>query len=330
MGAYAIQQQLFSHLKTILPPHLSLADELCDLLGLCSDSVYRRIRGDKPIDLLELKLICEKYHISLDQVLQLKNNSVVFQAPGINGKNTSFSEYIKGIISQLRYFNSFEKKLALYLCKDMPLWHFYIYPEIAAFKTFVWIKTIRKSPEYANQKFLLKEHSFEDCYKLGQEMMELYNQIPSIELWNYESIISTIRQIEYYRDAGLFADPKELDIIAESFGRTLDHIQDQAIVGHKFLPGDSIDSQKASLELYVNEVILGNNTILVELNGKMVSYINYNVLEYLFTNDQRFTQLVFANFYTLMSRSTLISQTGEKERSRFFRSLRQRIHDLRK
>ncbi|HQZ76089.1 MAG TPA: helix-turn-helix domain-containing protein, partial [Chitinophagaceae bacterium] len=67
-----LQQQLFSHLKENLPAHLSLVDELCDLLDLSADSVYRRIRGEKPITLSELKKICEHYHLSLDQLLQLK------------------------------------------------------------------------------------------------------------------------------------------------------------------------------------------------------------------------------------------------------------------
>ena len=67
-----IQQQLFSVLKQKLPAHISLVDELGDLLGLSADSVYRRIRGEKPIDLIELKKICDHYRLSLDQLLQLQ------------------------------------------------------------------------------------------------------------------------------------------------------------------------------------------------------------------------------------------------------------------
>ncbi|MES1226402.1 MAG: helix-turn-helix domain-containing protein, partial [Bacteroidota bacterium] len=185
METYEIQQQFFNHLKTLLPPHLSLVDELSDLFGLSADSVYRRIRGEKPIALSELKTICEKYHLSLDHVLQLQNNSVVFQAPEINSKKESFIEYLNGLVSQLKYFNNFEKRQVLYLCKDLPFWHFYLYPELAAFKTFVWIKTVQNNPEYTNKKFSLKEYPFDDCYKVGQEMIKLYNNIPSIELWNY-------------------------------------------------------------------------------------------------------------------------------------------------
>jgi len=329
MESHGIQQELFNHLRTLLPSHISLVDELCDLLGLSADSVYRRIRGEKPIALSELKLICEKYHISLDHVLQLQNDSVVFQAPQINGKDTSsFNHYITNLIGQLKFINSFENKRLLYLCKDLPLWHFYIFPEIAAFKTFVWIKTIQNNRAYATKKFSLKEFPFEDCYELGQEMIREYNKVPSIELWNYESILSTTHQLEYYRDAGIFANSEDVAIVAESFGRSLDHLQDQAEKGFKFLPGESAVNYRAPIKMYINEVILGNNTVLTELNGNKYSYVTYNVFDYLFTKDKRFTEIVFSNFYTLMSRSTLISETGEKERNRFFESLRQKLHDL--
>src|SRR6266511_676835 len=135
MLAHELQQQFFNHLKSILPSHISMVDELTELLNLSHDSVYRRIRGEKPLALDELRQICGHYHISLDQVLQLQNDTVVFQAPEINQASLPFWDMLKGMLLQLKYFNSFEKRQMLYLCKDLPIWHFYLFPEIGAFKT---------------------------------------------------------------------------------------------------------------------------------------------------------------------------------------------------
>src|SRR5690349_13324860 len=112
-----LQQQFFNHLKSNLPPHLSLVDELADLLDLSSDSVYRRIRGEKPITLPELKKICERYKISLDQVLQLQNDSVVFQAPEINHHSNDFEDYLRKMCGMVKYFNTFRDRKMLYFCK---------------------------------------------------------------------------------------------------------------------------------------------------------------------------------------------------------------------
>ena len=157
MKENGIQQQLFGLLKENLPPHLSLVDELGELLDLSADSVYRRMRGEKPIDLIELKKICERYHISLDQLLQLETESVVFNAPGMNKTPGDFAEYMNDMLSQFRYFNSFNSKEIFYLCKDAPIWYFYLFPELAAFKTFFWSKTINNQPALANKAFSFEE-----------------------------------------------------------------------------------------------------------------------------------------------------------------------------
>ena len=155
--------------------------------------------------------------------------------------------------------------------------------------------------------------------------METYNEIPSTELWNYESINSTISQIEYYRDAEIFEDKKDFYTVVDSLDAMLLHLQKQVEVGRKFIPGATDVSFKAATKFYINELILGNNNILIELDNTRLVYINYIVLKYIITNDKNFTDKAFNNFRNLISRSILISETGEKERNKFFNSLRQKV-----
>ena len=330
METYEIQQQFFNHLRSTLPPHISLVDEIGDLLNLSPDSVYRRVRGEKPLALAELKLICEKYHVSLDHVLQLQNDSVVFRAPDINRGNILFPDILKGYLAQLKYFNSFQKRQMLYLCKDLPIWHFYLFPEIAAFKTFFWIKTLINDSAYSDKLFSLSAYPFEDCFTLGQKVIREYNEIPCLELWNLESINSTMSQIEYYRDSGIFANNNDLNAVIESFDRTVEHLYQQAVKGVKFMPGDNEVAYRSPVQLYINEVVIGSNTILAEIENTKLSYITYNVFSFLVTKDDRFNDGAFQTFRNLVSRSTLISGTGEKERNRFFRTLREKVQALKK
>ena len=58
-------------------------------------------------------------------------------------------------------------------------------------------------------------------------------------------------------------------------------------------------------------------------------FINHIVIKYISTSDKRFTEKAFNNFQNLVSCSLLISETGEKERNKFFKSLRESIHRLR-
>ncbi len=325
-----LQQQFFSYLKQSMPPHLSLVDELGELLEISADSVYRRLRGEKPVTFSEIKKICEHYHVSVDQMLNLNNESVLFRAPGLNSSSNEFLDYMKSGLGQLKYFNSFKKCEIFYLCKDVPLWYFYLYPEMGAFKTFFWSKTINSHPALKDKQFSLAEFPFQDCFAIGQLMLQEYNKMHTVELWNLESIHSTINQITYYQEAGMFKSQKDLDDVLDSFLRTLDHLQLQAEKGCKFMPGATDVAYKQNQQFYVNELILGSNTILVQLDDRRVSLITYSIFNYLLTSDNRFSQKSFDNFNTLLSRSTLISGTGEKDRSRFFNSLRNKVNASRK
>jgi len=328
METNQLQQQLFSFLKDSIPPHLSLVDELCDLLNLSHDSVYRRIRGEKPITLAELKIICEKYHISLDQLLQLENESVLFDAPGLNGMPAEFSDYMNAVLNQLKYFNSFTTRDMHYLCKDSTIWNFYLFPELAAFKTFFWSKTINNQAALSNKMFSFEEFPYHECFLLGQQVLKEYNQIPSVELWNLESMHSTLNQIAYYKDAGNFKSKYDLELVINSFINMVDHLQLQAEKGVKFMPGDTELSYRASIQFFINELILGNNTMVINLDGKKISMVTYSVFHYLFTKDPRFSTKVMASFDTLLNRSTLVSKTGEKDRNRFFNNIREKIKAL--
>jgi len=325
-----LQKELFVSIKNALPSHISLVDAVADLLNISYDSVYRRIRGEKPISLNELKILCEHFHISLDQILQFKNESVVFNAPEINGSNPDFNEYLKGVLKQMKYFNSFEKKEMLYQCKDAPIFYFYLFPEIGAFKTFCWLKTIINHPDFQDKTFSLQEFPFEDCNQLGQQILKEYCILPSTELWTSESLNSTINQVEYYRDAGLFKSKEDLITVIDSLNKMLNHLQEQANTGLKFMPGASNVNHKVPFQFYLNEVLLGNNTIICNLDDQRLSIITYNALNYLITKDERFGKIQLHGFNTLVSRSTIISGTGEKDRNKFFRIQREKILELKK
>ena len=135
MESAQLQQVFFNTIKSTIPTHISLVDSIAEILNISYDSVYRRIRGEKPISMSEIKKLCDHFHISLDQVLQLESDNVVFHAPGINNNGIiELTNYLTGILTQFKAFNSFEKRSMRYLCKDLPIWHFYSYPVIAAFK----------------------------------------------------------------------------------------------------------------------------------------------------------------------------------------------------
>ena len=60
MESTSAQSVFFQHIKALLPPHLSVVDEIAEVLNISNDSAYRRIRGEKPIALEEIKKLGQK------------------------------------------------------------------------------------------------------------------------------------------------------------------------------------------------------------------------------------------------------------------------------
>jgi transcriptional regulator with XRE-family HTH domain len=325
-----LQKELFAYIKEGLPSNISLVDTLAELLGISYDSVYRRIRGEKPITLDELKLLCDKFNISVDQVLQVNSNSIIFTDPEANDTVKDFKQYLQGLAKAFDQFSYFTQREMLYLSKDIPFFYFFCDKDLTAFKAFFWDKSILNNPDYERSTFSLKNYDASELFVIGRKILQQYNNMPSSELWNYESINSTILQIEYYRDAGIFETKEDLNRVVDSCDAMLQHLQKQAEKGIKFLPGAGEAGYKAAIKLYINEIILGNNSIMVELDGKRTSFINYIVLKYISSADKKFTQKTFDNFNNLVSRSVMISGTGEKERVKFFKILREKLQACRK
>src|SRR5687768_15452720 len=137
-----IQVSFFQHLKSQLPPHLSLVDEIADLLNISTDSAYRRIRGEKPIAFEELQKICVHYHVSLDQFLHLQTDSFVFSGKLATSSDSFYETWINKLLQDLTFMNTFEKKHFYYLTKDIPFITYFQFPELMTFKSFFWMRSI--------------------------------------------------------------------------------------------------------------------------------------------------------------------------------------------
>src|ERR1700676_3558301 len=101
MDGNQTQQLFFNHIKSMLPAHLSFVDEVAELLDISNDSAYRRIRGEKPIGLDEIQVLCNKYHVSLDQLLQIQANSVIFSYDKVDPVSFNFNNYLQFVSSNL-------------------------------------------------------------------------------------------------------------------------------------------------------------------------------------------------------------------------------------
>ncbi len=324
MDVSKIQQELFQVIKANIPGHLSVTEEIARVLDVSVDSVYRRMRGEKTISLDELHALCSHYKISLDSVLNIQTGAFSFQGNLIDSSSFRFTEYLSSILKWMNYFNSFKQKELYCMYKDIPLFQHFYFRELAAFKYYFWMKTIFHFPDFTSRKFSFSEYP-DEVFALGRKNLDIYNQLSITEFWNVEGINSTISQIEFYRDGDMFESDEDVLKIYIAVEKLVDHLEAQAALGYKFDHNDPEKKPIGSYEMYFNEVILGDNNQLIILDGLKLSMITHTVINYMITRDMVFNENMYNHVQNMMKKSTRISSVSEKERSKFFRTLHQRI-----
>ncbi len=320
------QVLFFQHLKSILPPHLSMVDELAELLKISNDSAYRRIRGEKPIDLEEIVTLCSHYKISVDQLLSLKTDTFIFSGSLNSSADSRFGDWLNYVLMQLQWLNSLEKKHVYFLIKDIPPFLHFQVPELAAFKFYFWMKSILFYDNLKGVKFSINDERYDDFKVTSKKIIDLYNAIPMTEIWNIESINSTLQQIGFYHQTGSFENKSEVKLLYNKVGELLDHIEREAELGVKFTKVQAPKPNAPEYRMFVNELVLGDNTFMVETTSKRITFLNHSVLYFVATHDQQFNDSMFRNLENLIKKSTHISSVGEKERHQFFNRMRAKIH----
>jgi hypothetical protein len=322
MPGKPIQEYLFQRIKEQLNPGQSLADAIAETLFISPDSAYRRIRGETLLVLDEAKTLCEKYHISLDSLFQQTAHSVTFHNIELNEEG-DFAGYLKGILKQIKQLDASVEKNIIYITNDIPLFHQFYSKPVLAFRYFFWMKTMFQQREFMQKKFSV-EWLTPEIESIAKEIVSVYARIPSVEIWNAECVNSMLLQLNYYGEAGLVTREDARTIYA-GLRLSLEHLQRQAELGRKFLPGENPQSKKENFQLFYNRVGIGNNTILTSHDGGKTLYLNYDALNYIITTDAVFCDKVDQQLQTIMRRSTLISHVSEKQRNMFFNILYSRF-----
>jgi len=329
-----IQDVFFQQIKDRLPAHLALVDEIADTLDISNDSAYRRIRGETSLDFEEIATLAAKHGISLDGLTSSKSDTVAFRYQPLDEETFSFEEYMATVLADIRNIENKEGATMTYVANDIPFFQLFGVQEVASFKLFVWTKTILNYAEHKGKKFVLLEGFSDRVKELGNQLIEVYCNIPSIEVFHSGSLDSTLNQIEYYSVGGLFESKDDAVTLCDKLSELVDHMQRQAELEVKFpfgkeLPEGTAELKRGNYQLYYNEVLHTDNTILASTGDLKMSYLTNNGHNSLMTTNPVFHDNAERAVKNLLSKSSLVSGTSEKERNRIFMAYQDKIDRMR-
>ncbi len=137
---------------------------------------------------------------SLDGLLQLNADAVLFRAPGVAMALFLLKKHMREQCwSSSNILRVSKKREMFYSVKTLPSGIFLLFPAMASFKTFFWSRTINNAPELQQSCSRWNPFPAEECRRIGWQLLEEHNKMDSTELWNLESIHSSINQVAYYR-----------------------------------------------------------------------------------------------------------------------------------
>ena len=93
-----------------------------------------------------------------------------------------------------------------------------------------------------------------------------------------DALNTTLRQIETYHELGWIENEETTKLIYLSVLDVIGHFEKMAIQGKKSLLGQSTTSEDGEYSLYLNDIVAGDNTLLVELGEIKITYLNHSVL----------------------------------------------------
>lgn len=325
-----IQNQIFQKISDQLSSHIALVNEISDILEISTDSAYRRIRGEKHLSIHEVQKLCEKYQFSVDDLASTSINTITFRTNFIDEQNCSFHNYLNSILISIQAFAQYEGAEAIFILNEINHLQLMQVPEIWAFKAFYWQKSNMGFSEFKDKVFSLNILNITDdeIEQIISKVINVYTKIKTIEFTTEESLISLLKQILFYSEAGFFENKKDAVILCERLFELVDHLKLQAELGFKFPFGSPQAGKEGNFSLYVNDILLTDEIILAKAGDLGSTYLINNDVNLLQTFNKFFFQYNYQWSKNLMQKSTLISGISEKERNKFFIKLNEKIQNV--
>lgn len=324
MGRSEIQSSFLASVRSRLPDHLSLPDELAELLKISRDSAYRRIREETILSLDEVQILCDRYSVSVDSLMACGSSNVLFELSAQTGPGVSFKSWLESVLKHLQNLEAHPGSSMILHTKDLPIFHYFQIPRLAAFKLYCWKKLsagedFGKNPYDENLVGL-------DLIRLGEKLWETYSRLSSTEIVSREMINTTLRQIEYAYDCGHLSRTQAVELCKDCTA-LIQQLQQQTQRGCK--QTENTQKPGGSFEVYLNELLIGDNTMLFKMGEKQTTFVTHNNFNILSTSHAPLCRQTEQFMKFTMQKSVQISRVAEKERAKFFCRIFKQIDEVR-
>lgn len=325
-----IQEKLIALIKEKTKQEDNIGNVLADTLSISIDAAYRRSRGETLLTIDEVSKLCRTFNISFDALSKIGEGSVTFDYSSIKNYDFSLEGYLSDLLEAFTKLDQTTSPEIILTANNLSIFQLLNFPHLVRFRLYFWAKTHLQVPEYQNVLF---EHEkiTDNAYKIGWEILQHYNKIPSTECYDFNFLKGLLRHIHYYASAHYFKDPNYAFRLIDEVSMMAEHIKDQSSIGRKFV----YRKEKPPLEgneynVYINDTVNSENTFYYSSKETEGIYLAHNYMNYIHTNDKQYTEETKSILNKQLANSSLISRVNQKERNMFFHKINIHIDQFRK
>ncbi len=302
-------QELFlKQIRKLLPQNSSVNDVVATILNISYDAAHRRVSGKSKFSIEESIRVATHFNISLD-TLFLKEEKIIVEKTVEISTLEDMLTYFRNSAENIGSLTNNKNAILYYSAKDIPLFYFMDSTILSKFKAYVWLNLLNSGqPKVSFEKFVI-DQSF---LAYMQKLKRVYETVCVKEIWNDTTINSSLQQILYFYESGLL-NLNSANSLCEDLNRIITAVQKKCT------------NHDEKFSIYYNELILLNNTMLIETHDTLTMFVPYTLLGYFITDNENACKNVHHFFNQQITNSQLLNRSGIKEQNLFFNRARRKI-----
>lgn len=307
-------------MKEKIPEGSNLANYLVDILCMGKEAIYRRLRGEVAFTFDEVAVISRKLGISLDKIVgnNLSGGTLFdLHLPHVEDPMENYREILVRYLNFFRYVKSDPSAEVCTASNIVPYTFYSQYRHLSRFRLCRWLYQhgrVRTPHALADLDIPA------DIVDLQRELSETVRQIPKTTfIWDGNMFQSLVDEIRYFAELRLITD-EDVMLLRDDLLRLIRELEQLTMSG-RFNTG-------TRLAIYLSRISFEATYSYVERRDFRASMFRVYAVNSMDSQNDLIGSIQKDWLQFLKRHATLISQSGEIQRVRFFSRQRAIIESL--
>lgn len=300
------QEILIKQIRQKIGNENSINEAIAKSLDISYDAAHRRISMKSKFSIEETILLCQEFGISMDNLF-CKNDNIIIQKTKSIKTQIDFKDYFEKSKILLKDFDPTETTM-YYAAKDIPMNYTVAGTLFSKFKFFIWFNLLTNKNSASFEEFIFETSIINDTSGLKH----FFEKSKRIEIWNDTTINSSLQQIFYFFESGLL-NFSDAILLLNDLVDIINNLEQKC------------QTNTPEFQLYHNELLILNNSVLFVSKNKIKFFLPYNALGYYVVSDIETCLEQKEYIANQLSSSKSLNQSGKKDQKIFFNKMHQKI-----